>query len=62
MAKPILIVSILFALLALTAYIIAILNINSDTGEVYSDVGNAAMVTGCFLSLLALHLRPSPAR
>ncbi|MFI4896402.1 MAG: hypothetical protein ACIARR_01095 [Phycisphaerales bacterium JB059] len=57
MRKPILIVASLFALGSLAAYAVAILNINSDTGEVYSDVGNAAMLLGCFLAILALHAR-----
>lgn len=57
MSRLILGVSCVFALAAVGAYIVSIVNMNSDTGEVYSDVGNGVMLAACFLSLLALHLR-----
>lgn len=44
---------------AIVAFVMALINMNSLSGEVYSDVGNGAMLTACFLSLTALHLRRS---
>ena len=60
MAKPLLIVACQLALVAVASFITAIFYIGADTGETLSDVGNAVMLTACFLSLLALHIRRPP--
>jgi hypothetical protein len=37
--------------LAIVSYVLALLNINADAGEMYSDIGNALMLTTAVLLL-----------
>ena len=54
-------ISFLLAASGFTAYIVALINMNSMDGEVWSDIGNGCMVTACFVSLWALHARSARA-
>lgn len=57
MRKGFVVTSIVLAVLAVAAWMIALANIGKDVGETCSDIGNATMITAVFLSVSALHVR-----
>ena len=53
-------VSAVFFVLGFAAYVIAVFNIGNDTGETFSDIGNACMLTSVS-SIMLWSMRPGRA-
>ena len=57
MRTGIIVASFVLAVAGFAAFMVALANMQTGIGETYSDIGNAAMITACFVSLSAMHLR-----
>jgi len=61
MAKPLLIVGLVFCAAGLVGYGIALANIETGAGETYSDISNACMLVAIFVLVVRLNVRRPPA-